>query len=266
MGSDTDGREKLKRARKLLGNADINKSDSERDAENPAPTAPISKESQAPVTNRPQPPPEATPTPPVPAAPPKPEPTVSSASDESSPALGPVPAKPTPLPRRPMNAMSPEDLAAAKAFIPRPKPQRGGVETSIVTEVPPETAPETGATGQPELQPKGTAPASVTPEVTEPKNHPLHPGKDDLIESLPKTAWGVKVTMKDFVFIRDHDKYCVLLKDPRTFREKFVEWMRNLEASVTPEIATAREVTINARKAAPGPAPEAPDGDSGDHL
>ena len=266
MGSDTDGREKLKRARKLLGNADINKSDSEGETEDPASTVPISKELRAPVTDRPQPPPEATETPPVPAAPPKPAPTVSSPSDESRPALEPVPAKPTPLPRVPKNAMPPENPAAVKAFIHRPKPQRDGIEMSAVTEAPPETLPETGATGQPDFQPKVTAPTSVVPVVTETKNHQLHSGKDELIESLPKTAWGVKVAMKDFVFIRDHDKYCVLLKDSRTFREKFVEWMRNLETCVAPELAAARDVTLNARKAIPGPAPEPPDGDSGDHL
>ena len=129
-----------------------------------------------------------------------------------------------------------------------------------------EKHPEEGVSVQPELLPKGPVPVSTTPVVPEARNHTLLPEKDVLIDSLPKTAWGVKVTMKDFVFIRDHDKYCVLLKDQRTFREKFVEWMRNLEVSVTPELATAREATLNARKAVPSPAPSNSDGDSGEHL
>lgn len=259
MGGDVDGREKLKRARKLLGNADINKSDSESEPGDPTPPVPPAKETQAPAGDRSQPSQET-------ASPPLPPTTPTAATPElsiSSPVAQPIPAsmqapiKPTTPPQIPKEGA---ETIKGRKF------QGKGGEAPTVEEAPLAGAPAATSTVQPELPSKGTASTSLSLPTAETPNHSLYPEKDELIDSLPKTAWGVKVTMKDFVFIRDHDKYCVLLKDPRTFREKFVEWMRNLEASVTPELAAAREVTLSARKAVPSPAPNNPDGDSGDHL
>ena len=258
MGSDADGKEKLKRVRKLLGNAEINKSDSERAPEDPAPPLP-SAPPQGAVASQPSPSqktPSASP-PSVAATTPPPEPVAPSQTDQTVS----VPSQSSTAPAS-SSRISREDFETVKAFIKPRNSAKGGVENSTVEE----KHPEEGVSVQPELLPKGPVPVSTTPVVPEARNHTLLPEKDELIDSLPKTAWGVKVTMKDFVFIRDHDKYCVLLKDQRTFREKFVEWMRNLEVSVTPELAAAREATLNARKAVPSPAPSNSDGDSGEHL
>jgi hypothetical protein len=267
MGSDADGREKLKRARKLLGNAEINKSDSASETEDPTPPMPPAKETQAPVGDRSQPSQETAPLPPPPttSTDPAPELSISSPVDQPTPVSTQAPAKPATASITSIEDLE-ADLEARKEFVATRKPQGKGREASIVAEAPLAGEATATSTVQPEPPSRDTAPTSMSPPAAETPNHSLRPEKDELIDSLPKTAWGVKVTMKDFVFIRDHDKYCVLLKDPRTFREKFVEWMRNLEASVTPELATAREVTLSARKAVPGPAPNNPDGDSGEHL
>ncbi len=291
MGSDTDGKEKLKRARKLLGNAEINRSDSVSEPEDPMPPA---KELHVSVGDRSQPSQKTVPPPPpTTSTAPAPELGISSLVDQPAPVSTQAPAKPATSSRisdedvktikeftaqrmsqgevgeaKPAatQRIPKEDAEAIKAFVAPRKPHGKGGEASIVAEAPLAGEPTATSTVQPEPPSKGAAPTGTSPSTAETLRHSLRPEKDELIDSLPKTAWGVKVTMKDFVFIRDHDKYCVLLKDPRTFREKFVEWMRNLEASVTPELAAAREVTLNARKTAPGPTAGNPDNDSGDHL
>lgn len=261
MSSDADGKEKLKRVRKLLGNAEINKSDSERETVDPALPVPVHEEVQSQAADLPQPSRQPPSMPPLPVGPVKPDPvpTVSSLAVPSSPVSEQAPTEAS-------SSRVTREGATLKELGPQSRSQKKGVETPTAVVGQLDHSSVGDSTGQLGLQPRVTVPTDVAPVVTELKNHPLHPEKDELIESLPKTAWGVKVTMKDFIFIRDHDKFRLLFKDQRTFREKFVEWMRNLETSVAPELVTARDVTLNARKATSGSAPGNPDGNSGDHL
>jgi hypothetical protein len=217
MDHDLDGKEKLKRMRKLLGNEEINKPDSDKGTKDVATPAPTPDAQTVTPVDQPK----------------------SVQEDDPKKTPPPEPAK-------------------APASTGKPT-SRGGRKTASGTMPQAEQAPPASDldVDQPGLYTRSAAPLEpapptpMPPAVPETKTLELPLEKNELIDTLPKTAWGVKITMKDFVFIRDHDKYRLLFKDQRTFREKFVEWMRKLEVSVTPELTAARDVTLTVRKPTP---------------
>ncbi len=235
MGTDADGSQKLKRARRLLGNDDINKTVSEKAPDSPAP--------------------------------PPPPPSAARSEGAAPPASMEAPSAPSPPPAAPRQQDAPP--APPPAAVPRVKATKIVDDQFHVEHVyeTPETRPDGDKpAAPPENHPRSAVSTSASQVASEANNHPPSSDKDELIKSLPKTAWGVKVTMEDFIFIRDHDHYRLLFKDQRTFREKFVEWMHDLEKSTAPEMSAARNVTLNTRKATPGSTPEGSGGDSEEHL